>query len=48
MPAIETTGDAVPGWGRMPNESQKAVEAAREYFENGCQPFITESIEDAG
>jgi hypothetical protein len=36
MSAIEATGDSVPGWSRMPNESQKALEAAREYFKMGA------------
>ena len=40
MSAIETTGDAVPGWSRMPQESTRAVEAAREYLKMGASRSI--------
>jgi hypothetical protein len=40
MSVNEATGDAVPGWSRMPKESQKALEAAREYFKMGASRSI--------
>jgi hypothetical protein len=40
MIAIESTGDSVPGWSRMPKESQKALEAAREYLKLGASRSI--------
>jgi transposase-like protein len=40
MPVIETTGDAVPGWSRMPKESTRAVEAVREYLKMGASRSI--------
>src|SRR4051794_32865172 len=35
MAGIEVTEDSVPGWSRMPNESARALEAAREYLKMG-------------
>jgi hypothetical protein len=40
MTVIETPGDAVPGWSRMPKESRRALEAAREYLKMGASRSI--------
>jgi hypothetical protein len=40
MTVNEATGDAVPGWSRMPNESARALGAAREYFKIGASRSI--------
>jgi hypothetical protein len=40
MTGIETTGDSVPGWSRMPGESQRALQAAQEYLKLGASRSI--------
>jgi hypothetical protein len=40
MTVKEATGEAVPGWSRMPSESARALDAAREYFKMGASRSI--------